>query len=164
MTKYMLRKALWVFLRPLMQLITNLLSPEMGEEWLTELNKFLRKEPTWTGRVFGKLETVAPVKSVSEGFDNGVEYLAQAEKLAKYAGKRVGDRKDYDFYRMKRNWHLMPPRESNIRVVIFPEPQFMYDSLTPSFRALQRNGDEWFENAHFVERFFTEVAVVVAVS
>jgi hypothetical protein len=43
----MLRKALWVFLKPLITLITNLLNPEVGEEWLTELKKFLRKEPCW---------------------------------------------------------------------------------------------------------------------
>jgi hypothetical protein len=43
----MLRKALWVFLKPLITLITNLLNPEKGEEWLTELNKFNRKEPCW---------------------------------------------------------------------------------------------------------------------
>lgn len=43
----MLRRALWVFLRPLIQLITNLLSPEVGDEWLRELNKFLRREPCW---------------------------------------------------------------------------------------------------------------------
>lgn len=43
----MLRRALWVFLRPLIQLITNLLSPEVGDEWLQELHKFLRKEPCW---------------------------------------------------------------------------------------------------------------------
>jgi hypothetical protein len=47
MDNNMLRRALWRFLRPLLQLITNLLSPEVGEEWLRELNKFLRKEPTW---------------------------------------------------------------------------------------------------------------------
>jgi hypothetical protein len=44
----MLRKALWVFLRPLVQLISNLVNPEIGDEWLLELKKFLRKEPCWT--------------------------------------------------------------------------------------------------------------------
>jgi hypothetical protein len=43
----MLRKALWVFLKPLITLITNLLNPEVGEEWLIELKKFLRKEQCW---------------------------------------------------------------------------------------------------------------------
>lgn len=43
----MLRQALWVFLRPLIQLITNLISPEVGEEWLAEFKRFLRKEPCW---------------------------------------------------------------------------------------------------------------------
>jgi len=41
------RKALWVFLRPLIQLITNLANPEIGDEWLAELKKFLRREPCW---------------------------------------------------------------------------------------------------------------------
>lgn len=48
MDKNMLRKALWEFLRPLMQLISNILNPECGEKWLEELKKFLRKEPCWT--------------------------------------------------------------------------------------------------------------------
>ncbi|MFA5996919.1 MAG: hypothetical protein WC791_00345 [Candidatus Paceibacterota bacterium] len=43
----MLRKALWVFLKPLITLITNLLNPEIGEEVLVELKKFNRKEPCW---------------------------------------------------------------------------------------------------------------------
>ena len=43
----MLRKALWGFLRPLVQLITNLLSPEVGEEWGKEFKRFLRKESCW---------------------------------------------------------------------------------------------------------------------
>jgi len=47
MDNNMLRRALWVFLRPLIQLISNLLNPEIGEEWLEELKKFLRKEPCW---------------------------------------------------------------------------------------------------------------------
>ena len=47
MDKNMLRKALWEILRPLLQLITNLLNPESGEFWLTELKRFLRKEPCW---------------------------------------------------------------------------------------------------------------------
>lgn len=47
MNKNMLRKALWEFLKPLIQLITNILNPESGEEWLVELKKFLRKEPCW---------------------------------------------------------------------------------------------------------------------
>lgn len=47
MDKNMLRKALWEFLRPLVQLITNLLNPDQGEEWLREFKKFLRKEECW---------------------------------------------------------------------------------------------------------------------
>lgn len=47
-----LRKALWGFLRPLVQLITNLLSPEVGEEWERELKKFLRKEICWSKPAF----------------------------------------------------------------------------------------------------------------
>ena len=43
----MLRKALWEILKPLIQLITNLLNPEKGEEWTRELKKFLRKEKCW---------------------------------------------------------------------------------------------------------------------
>ena len=43
----MLRKALWVILKPLLQLVTNLINPEIGEEWLKELNRFLRKETSW---------------------------------------------------------------------------------------------------------------------
>ena len=42
-----LRKALWGFLRPLVQLLTNLLSPEVGREWEYEFKKFLRKEHCW---------------------------------------------------------------------------------------------------------------------
>jgi hypothetical protein len=43
----MLRRALWGFLRPLLQLVTNLLNPEIGEEWTSEFKKFLRKEECW---------------------------------------------------------------------------------------------------------------------
>lgn len=43
----MLRNALWVFIRPLMQLVLNLLNPSIGEEWLREFKKFLRREPCW---------------------------------------------------------------------------------------------------------------------
>ena len=43
----MLRKALWEFLRPLLQLVQNLLNPDIGEEWLVEFKKFLRKEKSW---------------------------------------------------------------------------------------------------------------------
>jgi hypothetical protein len=43
----MLRRALWGFLRPLLQLVTNLLNPEIGEEWMIEFKKFLRKEGCW---------------------------------------------------------------------------------------------------------------------
>lgn len=50
MDNNMLRRELWVFLKPLIKLITNLLNPEIGEEWLTELKKFLRKEPCWTSK------------------------------------------------------------------------------------------------------------------
>lgn len=42
-----LRKSLWGFLRPLVQLLTNLLSPTKGEEWEREFKKFLRREPSW---------------------------------------------------------------------------------------------------------------------
>ncbi len=45
----MLRKALWEVLKPLVQLITNLVNPDIGEMWLVELKKFLRKEPCWMG-------------------------------------------------------------------------------------------------------------------
>lgn len=47
MDNNMLRRALWVFLKPLIQLISNLLNPEIGEKWLVELKKFLRQEPCW---------------------------------------------------------------------------------------------------------------------
>ena len=47
MDKTMLRRVLWEFLRPLITLITNLINPEIGEEWLVELKKFNRKEPCW---------------------------------------------------------------------------------------------------------------------
>ena len=50
-----LRKALWGFLRPLVQLITNLLSPEKGEEWEREFKLFLRKEPCWVIKLSFKL-------------------------------------------------------------------------------------------------------------
>lgn len=47
-----LRQALWGLLRPLVQLITNLLSPEKGEEWEREFKRFLRKEPCWIVQKF----------------------------------------------------------------------------------------------------------------
>ena len=59
MDKNMLRQALWEFLRPLIQLITNILNPDGGEEWLTELKKFLRKEPCWIGHLLDRLITAA---------------------------------------------------------------------------------------------------------
>ena len=45
-----LRQALWGFLRPLVQLLTNLLSPKKGEEWEREFKRFLRQEPCWPVR------------------------------------------------------------------------------------------------------------------
>jgi hypothetical protein len=42
-----LRKALWEILKPLITLITNLINPNKGEEWLRELKKFNRKEECW---------------------------------------------------------------------------------------------------------------------
>lgn len=59
----MLRKALWVFLKPLIQLITNLLNPEVGEEWLTELKKFLRKETCWVVKM-GEVTTQVAKKTL----------------------------------------------------------------------------------------------------
>ena len=59
----MLRKALWVFLKPLIQLITNLLNPEVGEEWLTELKKFLRKETCWIAKI-GEVTTKVANKTL----------------------------------------------------------------------------------------------------
>ena len=56
-----LRKALWEILRPLIQLVTNLLNPEIGEEWTREFKHFLRKEPCWVG-------VVETVKSVLDTF------------------------------------------------------------------------------------------------
>jgi hypothetical protein len=55
MENNMLRKALWIFLKPLIQLITNILNPEVGEEWLTELKKFLRKEACWVRTMLQRL-------------------------------------------------------------------------------------------------------------
>lgn len=72
----MLRKALWEVLKPLLQLITNLVNPDIGEMWLVELKKFLRKEPCWIGgeavrkgitSILRHLETVTvPLASKSE--------------------------------------------------------------------------------------------------
>lgn len=59
----MLRKALWVFLKPLINLITNLVNPEVGEEWLTELKKFLRKETCWVGKI-GEVTTQVAKKTL----------------------------------------------------------------------------------------------------
>ena len=53
-----LRKALWAVLRPLIQLITNLINPEIGGLWLKELNRFNRKEPCWVPFLEGALEGV----------------------------------------------------------------------------------------------------------
>gem|GEM_PF-2057395 len=52
----MLRKALWVFIRPLIQLLSNLLNPDIGEEWLQEFKKFLRKEACWVKNKYLQLE------------------------------------------------------------------------------------------------------------
>lgn len=60
-----LRKALWEILRPLLQLITNLLNPEIGEEWLKEFKKFLRKEQTWVPEVTAEKEIVLPKTRVA---------------------------------------------------------------------------------------------------
>ena len=62
----MLRKALWGFLRPLVQLITNLLSPEVGEEWERELKRFLRKEPCWTDCYAAQVAQPKPKLSIPE--------------------------------------------------------------------------------------------------
>lgn len=47
-----LRQALWGFLRPLVQLLIKLLSPQKGEEWEREFKRFLRKDPCWTVQRF----------------------------------------------------------------------------------------------------------------
>ena len=62
----MLRQALWGFLRPLLQLVTNLLNPEIGEEWLAELKLFLRKEPCWVPVVSASTNKAAPVQKAAE--------------------------------------------------------------------------------------------------
>ncbi|MEQ1561265.1 MAG: hypothetical protein ABL899_00920 [Nitrospira sp.] len=78
----MLRRALWVFLRPLLQLITNLLSPEVGEEWLEELKKFLRKEPTWVTKVTKRVEEVVNlIQAVGEVAFPGATNFVVSEKL-----------------------------------------------------------------------------------
>ena len=42
-----LRRALWEVIRPLLQLISNLINPEVGEEWTREFGKFVAKRPCW---------------------------------------------------------------------------------------------------------------------
>ena len=64
MDKNMLRQALWEFLRPLIQLISNILNPDGGEEWLAELKKFLRKEPCWVAHPLLRLIATAKFKWV----------------------------------------------------------------------------------------------------
>jgi len=58
-----LRNALWGFLRPLVQLLTNLLSPEVGAEWEVEFKKFLRKEPCWVSQEVVPSGAVEPPKT-----------------------------------------------------------------------------------------------------
>ena len=89
----MLRRALWVVLRPLIQLITNLINPEIGEEWLRELNKFVRKEPCWIA-VTAKATEATP-KSIlefvstsispatTEPFDAKVKFVRDTSDQAK---------------------------------------------------------------------------------
>src|SRR3989344_3433023 len=43
----MLRPALWQIVSPLLQLISNLVNPEIGEEWTHEFGKFIAKRPCW---------------------------------------------------------------------------------------------------------------------
>ena len=43
----MLRQALWQIVRPLLHLISNLVNPEIGEEWTHEFGKFIAKRPCW---------------------------------------------------------------------------------------------------------------------
>jgi hypothetical protein len=61
------------------------LSGEAGQEWLTELKKFLRKENCWTGVV---KETILRLISGSESLVldavNGTEILANAEDVFTY--------------------------------------------------------------------------------
>jgi hypothetical protein len=54
----MLRRELWEILRPLIQLITNLLNPEKSEEWKKEFKKFLRKEECWVKPTFEAWKTL----------------------------------------------------------------------------------------------------------
>ncbi len=72
----MLRKALWIFIRPLIQLIQNLLSPEKGEEWLKEFNRFLRKEPCWVSKTPSFIEKTFASQTVD--YDRSVEDSVKA--------------------------------------------------------------------------------------
>lgn len=71
----MLRRALWVFLRPLMQLISNLVNPEIGDEWLREFHKFLRKEPCWVEKANAYLRPLFEGELLSVESTDGTDTL-----------------------------------------------------------------------------------------
>lgn len=157
----MLRKALWVFLRPLIQLVTNILSPEVGEEWLKELNKFLRKESCWIKPAFGKLEVITvvdPWKPVSIHV-----FVERAQKLVQNSHKRLLGDDAFLFYSKPENWHLLPAANSGVNLIVFaniPKHQYCrHYQLGLPF--LGRNGEKWEMCVNWTEQFHDSYVIAV---
>ncbi|OGI86138.1 hypothetical protein A3A01_02410 [Candidatus Nomurabacteria bacterium RIFCSPLOWO2_01_FULL_39_17] len=110
----MLRRALWVFLRPLFQLISNLVNPEIGEEWLTELNKFNRREPCWVPVVKSAKVYLRRLFTFKLGATDGKDTYATARKAFRAYF-------DPDF----ENWGIMFSG-------VAPEAEIASDELTQS--------------------------------
>ncbi len=109
---------------PLNQLIVNL-AGEDGQSWETAFKQFLRKEPCWCKDpqtyAGALLDFVKPVPAGTTL--TGHEFVAEAKKLAMEKGQQTLGQADYDFYKKRENWHLLPADKSVV-VVVFCDAQF----------------------------------------
>ena len=105
----MLRNALWGFLRPLVQLVTNLLSPEVGEEWEREFKKFLRKELCWMSNESTRVPAAKPQPALFSVIATTIlGNVAGKRTKSCFAGSRYPYNRDADFD----NW--LPASQPNM--------------------------------------------------
>jgi hypothetical protein len=167
MDKSMLRKALWEILRPLIQLMQNLLNPEKGEEWEREFKKFLRKEECWKRHLINcDVRPYIPNRWTVEVHKKGgvIEwdpknisfYLSEAQKIGRIVGtdlhKELADMPVLnacflDF--LHTNPHLIP-EEWKGKAIFFWGTIYCRSSGDLCVRYLYWNGDSWNWSNHWL--------------
>lgn len=110
----------------------------------------LGKKSQEVSQAFGPLAIVKPV--LPGGSLAGKDFVVTAGELAAQEDKKNLGEQAYDFYKMKRNWHLMPT-DPSIKVVIFCGAQFESGS-DRSVRYLFRSGVEWCKDSCWLSNLF----------